>query len=190
MIIQNLFTNILAIEQDTNLDNKKLEKYCLNLNKNHKDKSNTIYFNFKEPQLKELFNLIYNKVNELHKNLELSDNYKQEFLNSWLNVSKNEYISIPHNHNDTFGMMFSGVYYVNTDNESSIEFVNPNKAQEFVLFSKTVKNFNTFNSNTMTFQPKTGDLIIFPSWLTHYVIMKPNNKNRISIAFNTIFNKK
>jgi hypothetical protein len=42
----------------------------------------------------------------------------------------------------------------------------------------------------MTFQPKTGDLIIFPSWLTHYVIMKPNNKNRISIAFNTIFNKK
>ena len=33
-------------------------------------------------------------------------------------------------------MMFSGVYYVKTDDDTSIEFVNPNKAHEFVNFLK------------------------------------------------------
>jgi len=189
MIIQNLFTNILAVEQDLKLDNKKIEKYCLALNKKNKDKSKSIYFNFSEPELQNLFKIIYEKVNTLHRDLELSDNFRQEFLNAWLNVGSNEYTSVPHNHNDTFGIMFSGVYYVKTDKKSSIEFVNPNKAQEFVLFSETVKNYNTFTSNTMQFQPNTGDLILFPSWLEHYVLNKPNNKSRISIAFNTIFRK-
>ena len=190
MITHNIFSNILAIEENVKIDNKKILKYCLNRNKKHKDKTSSIYFDMSEPQLKGLSKSIKDNVNYLHKELQLSKNFEQEILNCWLNVGNTPYTSIPHNHNDTFGMMFSGVYYVKTDDNTSIEFVNPNKAHEYVLFPETIEKYNTFTSNTMSLKPKTGNLIIFPSWLIHYVVGNTNDKNRITIAFNTRFRKK
>jgi hypothetical protein len=37
---------------------------------------------------------------------------------------------------------------------------------------------------TITIHPRVGDLVVFPSWLTHEVVATPSSEARISIAFN------
>jgi uncharacterized protein (TIGR02466 family) len=45
--------------------------------------------------------------------------------------------------------------------------------------------FNTYNSESWWFEVGSGDLILFPSHLTHMVQTKEDDNTRISIAFNT-----
>ena len=40
------------------------------------------------------------------------------------------------------------------------------------------------NSNLLSYISKTNRLIIFPSWLLHWVPINESNRNRISISFN------
>lgn len=50
----------------------------------------------------------------------------------------------------------------------------------YPLFSGPLPPFD----GTITIHPRVGDLIIFPSWLTHEVVATPSSEARISIAFN------
>ena len=45
--------------------------------------------------------------------------------------------------------------------------------------------FNPYNSESWWFEVGAGDLILFPSHLTHMVETKVGDETRISIAFNT-----
>ncbi len=47
------------------------------------------------------------------------------------------------------------------------------------------ENFNLFNSESWWFEVATGDLMLFPSSLTHMVETVKSDKTRISISFNT-----
>jgi hypothetical protein len=46
------------------------------------------------------------------------------------------------------------------------------------------KDWNLYNSETWWFTVKTGDIILFPSSLTHMVETKEGDNTRISLAFN------
>jgi len=46
------------------------------------------------------------------------------------------------------------------------------------------KSTNLYNTHKQVFLVKEGDLIIFPSYLKHYVEPNLNKKERISISFN------
>jgi hypothetical protein len=46
------------------------------------------------------------------------------------------------------------------------------------------KDWNVWNSETWWFPVKTGDIIMFPSSLTHMVENKEGTNTRISLAFN------
>ena len=46
--------------------------------------------------------------------------------------------------------------------------------------------FAQFNE-PLQVSPKTGDVILFPSWLRHWTMPSYNKKNRISLAFNVKF---
>ena len=48
-----------------------------------------------------------------------------------------------------------------------------------------IKNFNIFNSPSWWFETGTGDIILFPSDLTHTVDPTVGDETRISLAFNT-----
>ena len=41
------------------------------------------------------------------------------------------------------------------------------------------------NSESFTFNPKPGELILFPSHLRHNVLINPKEESRYSLAFNT-----
>ena len=47
-----------------------------------------------------------------------------------------------------------------------------------------IKDFNIWNSQSWWFSIKTGDIILFPSSLTHMVETKEGTNTRISLAFN------
>ena len=45
-------------------------------------------------------------------------------------------------------------------------------------------SWNPFNSAEYYIDPKPGDLIIFPSTITHWVEPNPSKDDRITLAFN------
>ena len=97
---------------------------------------------------------------------------------SWFNFTKVNEGHHKHAHPNSF---VSGVYYVNADiNHDKIFFL---KGKHSFYRLKT-KEWNLWNSEEWFFPVKTGQLILFPSDLQHYVQTKNDNNERISLAFN------
>ena len=63
-------------------------------------------------------------------------------------------------------------------------FCHPVMAHQYVINSEIIDKFNGFNSTVMSVTPEVGKLIIFPSWLVHYVEPNLDDSDRISMAFN------
>jgi len=98
---------------------------------------------------------------------------------SWLNFTeKGEY----HHKHEHPNSLVSGVFYINCHKEfDKIIFFKKDIYQHIKL---EVKNWNLYNSETWWFGVKTGDIILFPSSLTHMVETKEGDNTRISLAFN------
>jgi len=101
---------------------------------------------------------------------------------AWANVSRDRAYHKVHNH---MGSTWSGVYYVatGTSNRSApdsgtIEFLDPRPNGE----SGTLVGA-PFTSK-LRFQPEPGLMVLFPSWIYHYVNPFRGKGTRISIAFN------
>ena len=76
-----------------------------------------------------------------------------------------------------------GVYYVQCDEEDSgLTFVNKNLDSNWPYSSRSEPN--EYNSSVNTFQPQTGTLILFPSYLNHKVEQQTTENERVTIAFN------
>lgn len=99
------------------------------------------------------------------------------------NINNNRNIDSPHCHP---GSIFSAVYYVNADhNSSSLIFMNPDKSMCHTIHPVLVDKFNCLNSHNYKVVPAAGDLIIFPAHLDHYVQTTSSTVDRVSIAFNS-----
>jgi uncharacterized protein (TIGR02466 family) len=78
--------------------------------------------------------------------------------------------------------LVSGVFYVNSDEKfDKIKFY---KKDVYQIIKPEIKEWNLWNSESWWFTVKTGDIILFPSSLTHMVETKEGNNTRISLAFN------
>tara|TARA_R110000796_G_scaffold3520_2_gene13732 strand:+ start:1352 stop:1993 length:642 start_codon:yes stop_codon:yes gene_type:complete len=103
--------------------------------------------------------------------------------NSWANIlNKGDRI---HNHYHS-NSLISGAFYV-TDS-SLMEFYNPTldnplSTTPFFNFERNSNEKNHRTWNSFNLQPKSGTLLIFPSWLYHSV-PETIQDTRISIAFN------
>jgi len=98
---------------------------------------------------------------------------------SWLNYTTENQFHHKHEHPNS---LVSGVFYINCDeNFDKIVFFKKDVYQHIKL--KT-KDWNLWNSESWFFELKTGDIILFPSSLTHMVETKKGNNTRISLAFN------
>jgi len=76
----------------------------------------------------------------------------------------------------------SGVFYFQiNENLPPIEFRNPNTHS----FNLNIQKQNNFNSATFLLPLNSGELILFPSNLTHSVPENKADLPRISLAFNT-----
>tara|TARA_B100000809_G_scaffold79142_1_gene77149 strand:+ start:1157 stop:1801 length:645 start_codon:yes stop_codon:yes gene_type:complete len=101
---------------------------------------------------------------------------------SWLNVNRPGESHYEHCHSNS---IISGVFYISTEEDDSITFIDPNYAVKDRILFKT-KSSNIWNSEQWSFQSNINELILFPSWLNHMVNPNPKaTKDRLSISFNT-----
>jgi uncharacterized protein (TIGR02466 family) len=97
---------------------------------------------------------------------------------SWLNYTEKNQYHHKHAHPNS---LVSGVFYINCHEEhDKIKFFNDN----YKTIKLEVKDWNMWNSESWWFSVKTGDVILFPSSLTHMVETKQGDNTRISLAFN------
>ena len=102
---------------------------------------------------------------------------------AWGNIMDDGDFSMYHNHvRDDW----SGVYYVDAerghktiDRNGALELVDPRTLQPLTGPGRFRRPFRH-----VTVQPKDGLMVLFPSWMNHYVYPYRGSTERISIAFN------
>jgi uncharacterized protein (TIGR02466 family) len=103
-----------------------------------------------------------------------------KITSSWINKQYPGSVLKEHIHSNS---LISGAVYLKADEQSSdLVFQNPNPYSFFIDV-----NFSTdSNVSFHTIKPKTGMILIFPSWLKHGSDNKPNlSEERIVLSFNT-----
>ena len=104
--------------------------------------------------------------------------------NHWVNINPPNSYNTLHNHPQAH---WSGVIYVKAPiGSGEIWFPNPDtfKTCSEVLFYKNEFKDYTKIHDHLSFTPREGTIIIFPSHLNHGVHMNESSEDRISIAFN------
>ena len=102
----------------------------------------------------------------------------------WANISKSKNRHALHLHANSY---FSGVLYLDAPSSpGNIGFKDPRAASEMLSFD--YKPGSMFKERTIEVEPKTGRLLIFPSWLHHGTRSGnfDDNENRISLSFNVL----
>ena len=111
-----------------------------------------------------------------------------ELTGMWSNVLKPGETHPPHTHSNNY---ISGVYYVQADNNPNtpaINFIDP-RGQTCVLQPQQ-KRYTIYNSTRHSLPARVNRMILFPSWLSHFVPINYSKSDRISIAFNAMLKGK
>lgn len=98
---------------------------------------------------------------------------------SWVNFA---YQNESHHHHYHQNSLISGCLYVAANkNEHKISF----SKSDHPMMAIEPSEMNQFNSSDWTYPVETGQLILFPSSLHHYVPKNDSESDRISLAFNS-----
>lgn len=161
--IENTFIKKQESKSKKNLGNyHSLNTFVLNENEMNSIKE------FCQKGLEEYFKFVY----------EPTDNVKINITQSWLNWTKKNEFHHGHEHPNSF---ISGVFYPSAQkNKDRICFQKSDYQQIKIPSKKT----NDYNTDRIELLVETGDLVLFPSKLSHYVPFN-ETENRISIAFNS-----
>ncbi len=108
-------------------------------------------------------------------------------LFAWMNANPPGGYNAPHTHP---GAHWSGVYYVSqpdveAGNSGMIEFLDPRSD----LPNWRILQASAFRMKKKI-RPEPGTLILFPSYLVHWVYPNETDEERVTIAFNATFRKK
>jgi len=107
-------------------------------------------------------------------------------MNAWANVNRSGHTNDMHTH---AGAYWSGVYYVDdggVEVGGALELMDPRGVTPMMyapLVRIGIKGCVTAGASE-TFQPKTGNMVLFPAWLLHAVQAYLGDSVRISVAFN------
>ena len=104
-----------------------------------------------------------------------------EVQSLWMNINYFKDFNLPHRHGNN---LISGVFYLQVPKNSGC-LVIQNPAERLDTHNFRVKDYNNYNSGIWKIVPKESEIILFPSWLVHYV--EPNlneGSRRISMSFN------
>jgi len=166
------------LEYIRGLDCRRENKGGDNTNKIHYNRQSKNTFVLDDPELANVREWIKSKIYKFASEIMCS---KDELVitQSWINKSGKGESHHEHVHPNS---MISGVWYpVINEQLPPIQF--RSRAQRDVSLS--TDKYNNFNSATFLLPMKMGELIIFPSNLTHSVPANQSETERISLSFNT-----
>lgn len=104
---------------------------------------------------------------------------KLRITQSWLNYTQPKQFHHRHNHSNS---LITGVFYIHTDpDKDSIDFFNQN--YNSIVIENRESNY--YNSSSWRIPTIPGNLLIFPSNLTHMVRPTESAITRISLSFNS-----
>ena len=169
------------------LPNKKLKQEILKeLKIQEKSNNGNILTNRGGFQSKNIFNSYVNEtigsvtINNLLKYYNFKK-VKFTMVNSWINKNNKDDFNIIHSHPNS---TFSGIYYVDVPDEGGeLVFYRSNNFCNLLDYIDKANNdtelFTTFNVKV-----KNNLLILFRSYLAHFVMPHKSQRARISVAFN------
>jgi uncharacterized protein (TIGR02466 family) len=97
---------------------------------------------------------------------------------SWINYTTKNQAHHKHTHSNSF---ISGVLYLSADKDQDKIVFDRNAYHQIRV---TPDSFNQYNGDTHHVHVRTGQVVLFPSYLTHYVEAKGDDSLRVSLAFN------
>lgn len=159
---KNFFNDCLKNYQLSEGNFSSVESYVLN---------NSILDNLKKQinlRITDYFNTI----------IQTQDKINLYITQSWISGSKEGQYHHKHKHGNS---ILSGVLYIEA--EENIDQIMFHNERDTLFFGK--QDYNLFNSQSWFFPVKTGDIIIFPSYLEHSVPIKKTSSLRVSLSFNT-----
>jgi uncharacterized protein (TIGR02466 family) len=133
------------------------------------------------PKLAKLKKDLLRSLNEYFKvTVNPVDGIEIYITQSWFNITDNTQNHHQHYHPNSY---ISAVFYVSGEGEADkITFNTP--CFPYIMEVNSVE-WNLFNSKDWWLPANTGDIIMFPSTLGHYVPTPSSSTPRMSISFNT-----
>ena len=169
------------------LDNKKLENYCIELSKKDKGREKSNSGGWQSNDLQQDFRLD-SLISEIsyHSNLffkELGLVMEVGLTNIWANINKYRDYNREHLHPSS---KISGVYYIKVPEKSgNFVFLHPSCDIMGYDWNYEGNPGSDYITPAKKLHPTPGTLILFPSWLKHLVEPNMNlTERRISISFN------
>tara|TARA_R110000744_G_scaffold275263_1_gene388195 strand:+ start:251 stop:838 length:588 start_codon:yes stop_codon:yes gene_type:complete len=111
------------------------------------------------------------------------ENYELEpFLgNMWANINPPGSYNVPHIHPNS---LWSGVYYIKTPKNCGSLTIEDPKSVGLMTSPKRKENSPGYSLRQIKYTPNAGTLIMFPSYLNHWVNTNESDDIRISVSFN------
>ena len=167
-----------------------LIKYSYELKKNNPEGKNISNVGGWQSEISNLSDenpLLNNIILKSIKNLPLVENLSID-IKGWTNINCPGSFNTVHCHPNCH---LSGVLWIKIpDNSGNIIFNDPNSFNKFVEIESYTEEFkNNFNyCSNMTYSPREGNILIFPSYLEHMVDINDSFEDRISYSFNININ--
>jgi len=164
----------------TPIELKFIDKNKNNFHKNEGNITSLDNYILNKKEFKNLKKEFYLRIKDYFNKIIVTNNNITPYITqSWLNYTETNQYHHKHEHPNS---LVSGVFYINCNEKfDKITFY---KKDSYSTIKLEIKKFNLWNSTSWWFPVKTGDIILFPSYLTHAVETKQGDNTRTSLAFN------
>ena len=190
MYVLNLFPTDVYVEENSDIDNKKLSKIILEKEKTEPSirVSNQGGWHSSVDLYKdECFLKIIERVKECMRPICQNNNCEEGLKiiidNMWAIVNRYKDYNLTHIHEN---VDWSFVYYVKVPkNSGNLILIDPRIRRVKNRSDRFIKSFdNPFTHSMYFLNPSEGKFVIFPSYLEHYVEPNLTQESRISISGN------
>ena len=132
----------------------------------------------KFPKLKKILLREFNYFKNTYLRYDSTDFF---ITTSWITKCVLNSESYFHNHKNC---VYSGIlYFQNIEGVGKLRFNNDNINPQSIMLNEPVE-YNFYNAQTWSIEPKKNLVVIFPSYLFHQVAKHSSKEDRYSLAFN------
>jgi uncharacterized protein (TIGR02466 family) len=183
--IMNLFPSAIGVK-DTRIDTSKMLETCLQIESEEhglvhgeaKSTYSTEVNILEHSNFSMLKSVITSEAKIFGRQIGI-DMSNVKLGRSWFNIQKRGSTIMQHNHRRS---VISGAFYIYADRDAApITFANPLTAHK--MHEPSIGGSTDYDVEFFKVPAETGKLVLFPSWLEHYVGYN-NSDMRVTLSFN------